>query len=170
MTGRRSGTPGDGGRAASSFAGAVSLITWIRSPELGILGQGVRYAVAGGSVACAYALTTFVLSEVVGLPFQAALAIGFVTALVAHFTLQRLFVWAHHEEYALPLRRQLGRYLALAFTQYGLTALGTAKLPRLLGLDTFVVYIAIVITLAAINFLLFRTRVFHADATSAGKQ
>jgi putative flippase GtrA len=156
------------GTTKGTLARCRRALAWIRSPELGILGQGMRYALAGGFVAGVYTLTTLVLSQVVGLPFQAALAIGFVTGLVTHYTLQRFFVWVHHEEFALSFHHQLGRYLAIALSQYGLTAIGTDTLPSALGLPTTVVYLAIMFTLAAANFLLFRHRVFHPNLAPDG--
>jgi len=126
------------------------------------MGQGVRFAMAGGTVAVVYLATTTVLAEVVGLPFQLALAIGFCISLLTHFTLQRTFVWIHHEEFALPLRAQAGRYLMLAAIQYGITAASTAVLPALLGVSAEVVYLATVALVVSANFLLFRNAIFHA--------
>ena len=126
-----------------------------------LFGQGLRFIVAGGSVSVVYLSTTTVLAVVVGLPFQAALVIGFCTGLAVHFTLQRLFVWAHHERFTLPLHQQLGRYLSAAGTQYGLTAASTSLLPHALGLPTEVVYLVTAPLLASINFLLFRNGIFH---------
>ena len=85
-------------------------------------------------------------------------------ALATHFTLQRLFVWMHHEDFALSVERQAGRYLAIALTQYVLTAPSTATLPSALGVSTDVVYLVTTVVLSASNFLLFRSRVFHAAA------
>src|SRR5271165_1191035 len=121
----------------------------LRSPESGLLGQGVRYALAGGTVALVYLLTTIVLAEVVGLPFQVALAIGFGVGILVHFTLQRLFVWTHHEEFALPLHHQVGRYLIVAGVQYGVTAASTSLLPAALGVSTEIVYLATVLVLVS---------------------
>ncbi len=129
----------------------------------GLFGQGMRFALVGGLVALMYLATTTILSAVVGLPFQLALVVGFCTALVAHFTLQRTFVWAHHEnEFALPLHHQVGRYLMVAGTQYGVTAASTALLPAALGLPTEVVYLATFAVTVASNFLVFRHGIFHA--------
>ncbi len=94
----------------------------LRPRSSGLLGQGARYVLAGGTVTLVYLGTTTVLADVVGLPFQIALAIGFCTGLAVHFTLQRFFVWAPHEGYALPLHHQAARYLVVAGAQYGLTA------------------------------------------------
>src|SRR5207245_11121038 len=99
----------------------------------GHLGQGVRFVIAGCVVGLVYLGTTTGLADVVGLPFQAALAIGFWIALAVHFTLQRLFVWRHAEQFALSVRHQVARYLLAAGAQYGLTAASTALLPRLPG-------------------------------------
>jgi len=117
---------------------------------------------AGGTVALVYLTTTTVLAEVFGMPFQAALAIGFSVGIIVHFTLQRLFVWTHREEFALPLHHQVGRYLALAAAQYGVTAASTSLLPSALNLSTEVVYLATVAVVLSTNFLVFRHGIFHA--------
>jgi putative flippase GtrA len=123
----------------------------------------VRFALAGGTVALVYLVTTTVLADVVGMQFQIALAIGFSVGLMVHFTLQRLFVWTHHEEFALPLHHQVGRYLAAAAVQYGVTAAATALLPRALGVPTEIVYLATVAVVLSTNFLVFRHGIFHAE-------
>jgi putative flippase GtrA len=131
-----------------------------------MLGQGVRFALSGGTVALVYLATTTVLAEVAGMRFQAALAIGFCVGLVVHFTLQRLFVWTHHEEFALPLSHQVGRYLAVAAMQYGVTAASTGLLPSALGVPTEIVYLATVAVVLGANFLVFRHGIFHAKPGS----
>jgi putative flippase GtrA len=138
-------------------------VSHLRSPDSGTVGQGVRYAIAGTTVALWYLVSTTVLAEVFGVPFQLALAIGFLTALLLHFTLQRFFVWVHHGEFALGFGSQVRRYLVVAGAQYAITATTTAVLPRVLGLPVIVVYIATAITLATTNFLVFRGGVFHAE-------
>jgi putative flippase GtrA len=145
-------------RAAGTLPG------WIGSGS-GLRGQGVRYALAGVVVATVYLLTTTLLAVVLGLPFQAALPIGFALALSVHFTLQRLFVWAHHEEFALPFRHQARRYLTVVLVQYGVTAASTALLPGAVGLPTEVVYLITALLLTCANFVLFRSVVFHPERT-----
>lgn len=137
-------------------------VSHIRSPDSGSVGQGVRFAFAGGVVALIYVLTTTVLADVFAVPFQLALAIGFVTAIGTHFTLQRFFVWVHHAEFALGVREQVGCYLLIATAQYAITATSTSLLPAALGLPVTLVYLVTAPTLTAINFLVFRSRVFHA--------
>jgi putative flippase GtrA len=139
----------------------VELVRRLRSPELGLFGQGLRYAIAGGIVACVYIVATLVFSHVAGLPFQVALALGFALAVLAHFTLQRIFVWIHHEEFALPMTSQIGRYLLAVLVQYGVTALSTATLPDALDLPTDVVYLGTAACVTTGSFLLMRSRVFH---------
>jgi putative flippase GtrA len=140
----------------------------LRSPSSGLVGQGVRFALAGGTVALVYLTMTIVLADVVGLPFQAALAIGFCLATIVHFTLQRVFVWIHHEEFALPMHHQAARYLAAASLQYGLTAASTSLLPGVLGLSTELVYVVSVASVISANFLVFRHGIFHGK--SAGEE
>jgi putative flippase GtrA len=113
-------------------------------------------------VALVYLGATLLIADVVGVPFQAALAIGFCVGIMVHFTLQRLFVWTHHEEFALPLHHQAGRYLIVAGVQYGVTVASTSLLPPILGVATEIVYIATVAVVVSTNFLLFRHGIFHA--------
>lgn len=122
----------------------------------------VRFGLAGGTVALVYLTTTLVLADVFGVPFQAALVTGFAVGLIVHFTLQRVFVWSHHEEFALPLHRQARRYLAVAAVQYGVTAASTALLPEALGVSTEIVYLTTLAVVVGVNFLVFRHGIFHA--------
>jgi putative flippase GtrA len=138
----------------------------LRGHESGLLGQGARFALAGGTVMVVYLTTTTVLADVAGLPFQVALVIGFCVGLMVHFTLQRTFVWVHAQEFALPLRHQAVRYLTVAGIQYGLTAASTAVLPAALHLPTELVYLATVAVITATNFVVFRHGIFHAAADS----
>lgn len=141
-------------------------IVHLFSPHSGTLGQVIRFGVAGGSVALLYLTVTTVLSQVLGLPFELALAIGFVSGLLLHFTLQRLFVWVHHEEFALALHHQVRRYLLMAAAQYGTTAASTALLPGALGVSTEVVYLVTMVVVTVAGFLIMRLVIFHADPPS----
>jgi putative flippase GtrA len=144
----------------------------LRSPRSGLLGQLFRFGLTGGLVAIVYLSVTTVLSQVVGLPFEAALAIGFVSALLVHFSLQRLFVWIHDEGFELAFHHQVGRYLLMAGSQYGCTAASTAILPGVLGVGTLIVYLATMVLATTTGFLVMRFIIFHGttsarDAASA---
>ena len=141
-----------------------SLRARLTSPELGLLGQGFRFVLAGGVVSLVYVLTTILLADVAGVDLQVALPLGYAVGLITHFTLQRVFVWVHHEEFALPVHRQAGRYLLVAAVQYGLTAAATSLLPGRLGVSTEIVYLVTVVVLVSLNFFVFRHGVFHAKA------
>ncbi len=144
----------------------LAAVKHLRSPNSGLLGQGVRFILAGGIVVVVYVSTTTVLADVVGMDFQIALAIGFCVALIVQFNLYRVFVWIHHEEFALPTHHQAGRYLAAAAIGYGLTAVCTSFLPSVLGVSTEIVYLAMVAALPVINFMVFRYIIFHAKPTT----
>jgi putative flippase GtrA len=135
----------------------------IRSPEWGLAGQGVRFAIAGIAVALLYVAVTTLLHDAFSVPFQIALATGFVVSVALHFTLQRLFVWRHHERFALAVHHQAARYLCVCSSQYAVTALSTSQLPGLLDLPVEVVYLMTMLTVAGINFIVFRGRIFHTD-------
>jgi putative flippase GtrA len=134
----------------------------IRSPDWGLAGQGLRFAISGTVVAFVYIAVTTILHDLFDVRFQIALAIGFVVSVSLHFTLQRLFVWRHHEKFALRAHHQAARYLCVCGVQYGITALSTSQLPGLVGLPVEVVYLATMLTVAGVNFLVFRGGVFHA--------
>jgi putative flippase GtrA len=140
---------------------AQAFLRDVRSPDWGLAGQGFRFALSGVVVASVYVTVTTVLHDVFSLPFQVALVIGFVLAVCLHFTLQRLFVWRHHEKFALAFHHQVVRYLCVCGSQYGVTALSTSQLPDLVGLPVEVVYLITMLSIAGLNFVLFRGRVFH---------
>ena len=123
--------------------------------------QGVRFLVSGGFVAVVYVLSTSLLANVVELRFGVALAIGYGVAIAAHFTLQRVFVWTHDAGFALDVRGQLARYLPVAAVQYGLTAVSTSTMPKLVGVATEIVYLVTAVLLSIATFLVFRSSIFH---------
>jgi putative flippase GtrA len=146
------------------FANLPAMIRHLLSPRSGLLGQLVRFGMVGGLVTLFYLTVTTVLYKVAGLPFQLALAIGFAFSLLLHFTFQRLFVWVHYEGFALAFRGQVGRYLTMAGSQYGITVASTAVLPHALGVSTEIVYVATMAVVTAAGFMLMRFVIFHADA------
>lgn len=157
---KRSQTDTGHAKVTSASAMARTLL----DSRSGILGQGVRFATAGGAVSLVYLGTTLVLADVIGVAFQVALASGFCVALLVHFTLQRVFVWVNDGDFALRLHQQVGRYLLVAGAQYGLTVASTSLLPPLLNVPTEVVYVVTALVLISTNFLVFRHGVFHARA------
>jgi len=142
----------------------------IRSPEWGVVGQLVRFTISGSVVAIVYVSVTTLLHDIFAVQFQLALAIGFVVGVALHFTLQRVFVWRHHQAFALAAHRQAIRYLGVCGSQYGVTALSTAVLPALVGLPVEVVYLATMLTIAAFNFLFFRGSIFHQSRSGPSRE
>ena len=146
----------------STDAPAEALDTQPDVPNDSLGGRAARFIIAGGAMAIFYLGLTSLLA-LIGIPFQAALIVSFLAAVVVHFTLQRLFVWSHRGEYALPMRRQLRRYLPLVVVQYITTAVAMAILPKWLGLPVLPVYIVFALCYSLFNFLFFRARVFHIE-------
>jgi putative flippase GtrA len=138
-----------------------------RSDHASLFSQGLRFAFTGCAVSAVYLLTTSALSLLVGLPFQVALAIGFVVAVAMHFGMQRLFVWTDHDGFALAAPHQVSRYLLAATTQYGITAASTSFIPAALGLPVVLVYLAIAFPVALVNFIVFRNYIFHGERVGA---
>jgi putative flippase GtrA len=144
----------------------TSAIVWIRRPELGVLGQGIRYAIAGATVALVSLTGTIVLAEGAGLAYEAAFAIAYTAAVVTHFSLQRYFVWSHHEKFALALHHQLMRYLPITLANYGVVALALAVLPHALHVSSLPVYLVATALITVASFLLLRANVFHPQRSS----
>jgi putative flippase GtrA len=130
-----------------------------------LIAQVIRFGIAGGVVAIVYLTLTTSLHLLIGLPFQVALVIGYATALIIHFSLQRRFVW-RAEAYALSVRSQAARYVPVAAAQYGVTAVATAFLPGALAVSVTVVYVATVVVVTSANFVVFRWAVFHSDRSA----
>ncbi len=139
----------------------------IRSPAWGLAGQGIRFVIAGCLVAGVNVTVTILLHDAFSTQFQIALAIGFGMGVALHFTLQRMFVWRHYESFALRLHHQALRYVLVCAAQYGVTALSTSVLPGLVDLPVEFVYIATMLTVAVVNFLVFRGRIFHPSQSVA---
>jgi putative flippase GtrA len=148
---------------------AEAFLRDVRSPDWGVAGQGFRFALSGTLVAIVYVSVTTLLHDAFDVRFQIALAIGFVTGLALHFTLQRLFVWRHHTEFALAMHSQAVRYLCVCASQYAITALSSSLLPGLVGLPVEAVYLITMVSVAALNFVLFRGRVFHPVPAGSGE-
>jgi putative flippase GtrA len=127
-----------------------------------LLGEGFRFGLVGLLVAGVYMATTTALANLIGIEFQVALAIGFSAAIVVHFTLQRMFVWAHRDTYALGLRAQFGRYAVMSGAQYGTAVLATSFLPSALHVSTTLVYIGWTLCGSVFSFLVLGRGIFHA--------
>jgi putative flippase GtrA len=123
--------------------------------------QTILYAIAGSFTTVWYIGLTLLLSGPAGLSIHAAIPIGYATALILHFNLQRRFVFKRAEGFTLGTFHQTRRYLTTAGVQYTLAALSTALLPELLGVPEKVVYVCTALSLAAVTFLVMRSKVFH---------
>jgi putative flippase GtrA len=133
------------------------------------LAQAVRFAISGVIVSIVYITVTTLLAEVSHLRFQLALAIGWCSGVSVHYTLQRVFVWAHRDGFALPFARQIRRYLLLAFSQLAATTASTSLLPSALGVPAEAVYLASAAILTMLNFIVFRNRIFHPESLDAAQ-
>jgi putative flippase GtrA len=125
--------------------------------------QVARFVLSGATVAVVYLGLGLLLSGPVGMPIQLAIPISYVLSVLLNYTLQRHFVFAHSQAFALAPQSQFIRYVQIGAVQYAITALATAVLPGALGLSEQVVYVAVALIAAAITFVLLRFVVFHAS-------
>lgn len=107
------------------------------------------------------------LNGVMGVPIQVAIPLAYVLAVTLHFNLQRHFVFRHVDAFALSVRQQIGRYVAIGAIQYPTTALAIAFLPELLGVSQRVMFVIVTISISIVFFLILRGHVFHASADLA---
>lgn len=121
-----------------------------------------RYAVAGAIVGVVYVSLTFLLDGPAGLPIQVAIPIAYALAICLHFLLQRGYVFASEDAFALTTGNQARRYVVIAGVQYAVTAAATALLPGILGLHERLVYLGCVAVISLTTFAVLRRGVFHA--------
>jgi putative flippase GtrA len=126
--------------------------------------QAMRFVLSGSTVAVVYLGLGLLLSGPIGVPIQIAIPVAYVISVLLNYTLQRVFVFADREQFALEARSQFVRYIQLGAVQYGLTALATAVLPGWLGVSEQVVFVAVALIAAAVTFVLLRFVVFHAGS------
>jgi putative flippase GtrA len=126
-----------------------------------LVGPGLRFVVAGSTVALVFLGVPYFLNAGAGVPVEVAIPIAYVLALSLHFTLQRLFVFRHIAEFTLTTRAQLKRYGVIASIQYPTTAIVTAFLPSLLHLPQRDTYVIVALTMSVLSFFVLRTLVFH---------
>ena len=125
-------------------------------------GRPARFVFSGTVVAaCQFtAMTLFV--SVAGLPAQVSLVLAYALALALHFTLNRQFVFASRQGYALHLSAQGRRYVLVALLSYAVTAAAVAVVPPLLNTSPLVAFYAAAAAQAVIVFLLLRHWVFRS--------
>lgn len=145
---------------ASSRGPLIRGVAALRADQLGA--QMVRFAISGTVVLLVYIAVTTVLAEALSVRFEIALAVGWCTGVSVHFTLQRTFVWVREESFALPIGRQVPRYLLFSAVQFGVTTASTAVMPSVLGLPVEAVYLLTALMITGINFVVFRNGIFHA--------
>ncbi|WP_327467230.1 GtrA family protein [Baekduia sp.] len=128
--------------------------------------QALRFVLSGGTVAVVYLGLGLLLSGPLGVPIQIAIPVSYVISVLFNYSMQRWFVFAHSDAFALSRQAQFLRYVQIGAAQYALTALATAVLPDVLGLDEQVVYVATALIAAVITFIVLRLVVFHGSTGS----
>jgi putative flippase GtrA len=129
----------------------------VRSPRW----QVVRFVMAGGFTAVVSIGAVLLLSGPVGLPIQVAILSSYPLLLVMHFSLQRWFVFARDDAYALRGGAQVRRYLSVVAVQYVYVAACTAALVHFADVADRSAYLIAVLSGAAAVFTVMRLRVFH---------
>jgi putative flippase GtrA len=134
----------------------LSLISW----------ETVRYGISGSFSTLTYIALTLLVSGPLDVPIQIAIPVSYVVSVLFNYSMQRWFVFAHSDAFALSPQAQFVRYVQIGAAQYALTALATAVLPDVLGLDEQVIYVATALIAAAITFVVLRLVVFHGGQES----
>jgi putative flippase GtrA len=131
------------------------------APQRTLRQRLTRFLISGAIVQGVYTASMAALLLLAGQPRQTALAISYALALVVHFTLNRQFVFDRAEGYTLHLSAHGARYLVLAAVIYGVTALGLATLPSLLGVAPFVAWLLVSGAIGVSNFVVLGKVVFR---------
>jgi putative flippase GtrA len=133
-----------------------------------VTADGLRYGIAGATVAGVYLAIPVGLNDAAGIPIEVAIPVAYVIAVTLHFNLQRHFVFRHVAEFALTRRQQIVRYLLMGAIQYPITALATAVLPGLVGISQRATFVLVTLVMSATFFLVLRTHIFHAGDDGSG--
>jgi putative flippase GtrA len=125
-----------------------------------LLAQGGRFVAVGGFITVLYLCVTAGL-RFAGAPWWLAIAVGYAVATSTHFVLHRTVVFRREQGFALPLSRQLPRFVAVVCAQYAVTTLAMTYLPDLLGLPELLVFVCVAGVVTVVSFTLLRTKLFH---------
>lgn len=120
-----------------------------------------RFLLTGALVAAVHLLLAAGLI-LAGVHPQVALVVTFAVVLSLHFTLNRQWVFAPDQGYALHLSRQGFRYLTVAGISYVVTAVAIAILPEALDVPVLAIFLVVTAIMACVNFLLLRLWVFRS--------
>jgi putative flippase GtrA len=131
-------------------------------------GQALRFGIAGAIVTLVNLAIPIVLNDALGIPLEVVIPFAYVVAASLQFTLQRLFVFRHVQQFALSTRSQVMRYVLIGSVQYPTVAVGTFVLPKLLGVSSKGAFLGTSIVFSVCLFLFMRKSVFHPAATVAG--
>ena len=131
--------------------------------RLNAIPRPLRFGFSGALTAATYLGGTLLLSGPLGVPLQLAIICAYALSLSLHFTLQRYVVFGGHDQFALAMHHQAGRYLGVAGIQYAFTATITATLPAWLNVNERLVYVVAALFAAVLTYVVLRTRVFHDD-------
>jgi putative flippase GtrA len=130
-----------------------------------ITGQALRFGIAGGTVTLVNLAIPIVLNDALGIPIEVVIPFAYIVAASLQFTLQRMFVFRHVEQFALSTRAQLMRYVLIGAVQYPTVALGTFALPKLFDISSKAAFLGTSLTFSFCLFLFMRKRVFHPADT-----
>jgi putative flippase GtrA len=135
------------------------LADFIRHP---IIGQALRFGIAGGIVTGVNLSIPIVLNDALGIPIEVVIPFAYIVSAALQFTLQRHFVFRHVKEFALSTRAQVMYYVMIGAVQYPTVALGTFILPKLVDISSKVAFLSTSLAFSVCLFLFMRRRVFHA--------
>lgn len=130
--------------------------------------QALRYLVSGGVIWLVYTGLTLLL-EWWGMSIYLAVVIAYVVAVSLHFVLQRVVVWAR-DEYALSVREQVVRYVALGLVQLAVTFAALAVIPGATGLPAQVVFVVITAVNTLASFVLMRQAIFRPGGSGTARE
>lgn len=101
---------------------------------------------------------------------QIALVIGMGISTVAHFILNRQWVFTHDGRgFHFHLTAQSTGYIALALFNYGVAALALAVLPGLLGIGSIAAYLVTTVAIGINNYFLLGRVIFKRGVDVPGR-
>ncbi len=118
----------------------------------------LKFAVSGGTAAILGIALLYLFTGVFGIWYLPASVLAFALSMVAHFFLQKLWVFTHKTAHATHV--EFGKFFLLALINLGINSACMYALVSLLSVNYLLAQILIRIGLAVLNYFIYERMIF----------
>ncbi|MDE2041033.1 MAG: GtrA family protein [Patescibacteria group bacterium] len=127
-------------------------------PKASAVQKFMKFAVSGGTAAVLSIVLLYIFTDWLGWWYLISSIIAFIISMVAHFILQKLWVFTHKETDGVHI--QLAKFLMLSLVNLGINSLFMYAAVSVLGLNYLVAQFIIRIVLAVMNYFVYERLIF----------